>query len=78
MKKLAVMEFGLPGFGYESIMAPTPDWDNNALLEKNGKLDMPLLAVGGEASSGQYLSMLPGCSEKYNPTRGSQSGALAG
>lgn len=26
VEKLAVMEFGLPGFGYESIMAPTPEW----------------------------------------------------
>ncbi len=133
VKKLAVMEFGLPGFGYETIMAPTPEWDNNAnwhlglftlpdvalmafsgkeeallswffwhiaydgmavseshfqqylrllkrpgalragimyyasvwkdsednkaLVEK-GKLKMPLLAVGGEASSGQYVAML--------------------
>ncbi|MBI1186047.1 MAG: alpha/beta fold hydrolase [Alphaproteobacteria bacterium] len=30
VKKLAVMEFGLPGFGYESMMAPTPDWHNGA------------------------------------------------
>lgn len=28
--RLAVMEFGLPGFGYEDYMAPTPDWDNGA------------------------------------------------
>jgi pimeloyl-ACP methyl ester carboxylesterase len=27
---LAVMEFGLAGFGYESFMAPTPDWDNGS------------------------------------------------
>lgn len=27
VEKLAVMEFGLPGFGYEDIMAPSPDWD---------------------------------------------------
>lgn len=26
--KLAVMEFGLPGFGYEQFMAPTPEWTN--------------------------------------------------
>jgi len=25
-----VMEFGLPGFGYESYMAPSPDWDSGA------------------------------------------------
>lgn len=25
--RLAVMEFGLPGFGYESLLAPTPEWD---------------------------------------------------
>lgn len=30
VERLAVMEFGLPGFGYESFMAPTPDWDNGA------------------------------------------------
>lgn len=134
VKKLAVMEFGLPGFGYESIMVPSPDWDNNsnwhlglftlpdvalmafsgkedallswffwhiaydgmavsethfqeylrllrrpgalragimyyasvwkdsednkALIEAKGKLKIPLLAVGGESSSGQYVAML--------------------
>ncbi len=26
VKKLTVMEFGLPGFGYENIMAATPEW----------------------------------------------------
>jgi pimeloyl-ACP methyl ester carboxylesterase len=26
VKKLAVMEFGLPGYGYESQLTPTPDW----------------------------------------------------
>ncbi|MDP2121380.1 MAG: alpha/beta hydrolase [Hoeflea sp.] len=30
VERLAVMEFGLPGFGYESLMAPTPQWDNGA------------------------------------------------
>lgn len=30
VSKLAVMEFGLAGFGYESFMAPTPQWDNGA------------------------------------------------
>jgi len=28
--RLAVMEFGLPGFGYEQVMAPGPHWDNGA------------------------------------------------
>ncbi|MGB3627363.1 MAG: alpha/beta hydrolase [Henriciella sp.] len=28
--RLAVMEFGLPGFGYETVMAPTPEWTNGA------------------------------------------------
>ncbi|MBC7935525.1 MAG: alpha/beta hydrolase, partial [Rhizobacter sp.] len=26
VEKLAVMEFGLPGFGYETLLAATPDW----------------------------------------------------
>lgn len=26
VRRLAVMEFGLAGFGYEQLMAPTPDW----------------------------------------------------
>jgi pimeloyl-ACP methyl ester carboxylesterase len=30
IERLAVMEFGLAGFGYESFMAPTPAWDNGA------------------------------------------------
>jgi pimeloyl-ACP methyl ester carboxylesterase len=132
VEKLVVMEFGLPGFGYESIMAPTPEWHagsnwhlgfftvpqvaefafsgkerelltwffwhlshnesavsndhfeeyvkqvckpgalragieyyasvwvdkkNNEELGKN-KLTMPLLAVGGESSSSNYVGML--------------------
>lgn len=134
IEKIVVMEFGLPGFGYEQIMAPTPEWDNGSnwhlglftlpdvammafdgkerellswffwhiaydgsavsqehfnaylrylqrpgalragimyyasvwqdsedntsIVEKNGKLKMPMLAVGGEASSGAYVSLL--------------------
>ena len=30
VSRLAVMEFGLAGFGYESFMAPSPQWDNGA------------------------------------------------
>jgi pimeloyl-ACP methyl ester carboxylesterase len=26
VQKLAVMEFGLPGFGYEQLMTPSPEW----------------------------------------------------
>ncbi|MBC7934151.1 MAG: alpha/beta hydrolase [Rhizobacter sp.] len=132
VEKLAVMEFGLPGFGYETLLTATPEWNagsnwhlsfftvpqvaefaftgkerelltwffwhlshnesavnnehfeeylkqitkpgalragieyyaavwidkaNNEVLAKN-KLIMPLLAVGGESSSAQYVSML--------------------
>ncbi|MHA4846923.1 alpha/beta fold hydrolase [Flavitalea antarctica] len=132
VEKLVVMEFGLPGFGYETIMAPAPEWTagsnwhlgfftvpqvaefafagkerqlltwffwhlshnesavskehfeeyvkqiskpgalragieyyaavwedkkNNEELAKN-KLKMPLLAVGGESSSAQYVGIL--------------------
>ncbi|MCA0405256.1 MAG: alpha/beta hydrolase [Proteobacteria bacterium] len=28
--QLAVMEFGLAGFGYESFMVPTPEWNNGS------------------------------------------------
>ncbi len=28
--RLAVMEFGLAGFGYESFMVPTPEWSNGS------------------------------------------------
>lgn len=134
VKKMAVMEFGLPGYGYESIMNPSPDWDagsnwhlsfftvpqvaewafvgkerellswflwhishdenatsrthfeiyvdlmkrpgalragieyyasvwkdsedNTEIIEKEGKLTLPLLAIGGESSSAQYVGML--------------------
>ncbi|MBC8050471.1 MAG: alpha/beta hydrolase, partial [Chitinophagales bacterium] len=30
VRRLAVMEFGLPGFGYEQFMTPTPQWDAGA------------------------------------------------
>jgi pimeloyl-ACP methyl ester carboxylesterase len=132
VEKLAVMEFGLPGFGYETLLTATPEWHagsnwhlsfftvpqvaefafrgkerelltwffwhlshnesavsnehfeeyvkqiskpgalragieyyaavwidkaNNEVLARN-KLKMPLLAVGGESSSSQYVAML--------------------
>ncbi len=132
VEKIAVMEFGLPGFGYESLLTATPDWHagsnwhlsfftvpqvaefaftgkerellawffwhlshnesavsnehfeeyvkqitkpgalragieyyaavwvdkvNNEVLAKN-KLKIPLLAVGGESSSSQYVAIL--------------------
>ncbi|MBL7748394.1 MAG: alpha/beta hydrolase [Chitinophagaceae bacterium] len=132
VEKIVVMEFGMPGFGYEEFMAPNPQWDNSSnwhlslftlpdiavmafqgkeqellswffwhlsynasavsathfneylkLLKRPGalragvmyyanvwkdaknnkelakvKLKMPMLAVGGEASGGQWISQL--------------------
>lgn len=132
VRKLAVMEFGLPGFGYETQMIPTPEWHagsnwhlsfftvpqvaafafqgkerellswffwhlshnesavspehfeayvkqvskpgalragieyyaavwedklNNEVFAKN-KLSIPLLAIGGESSAGEYVALL--------------------
>lgn len=132
VEKIVVMEFGLPGFGYEEFMIPTPQWNNGSnwhlglftlpdialmafqgkeeqllswffwhlsynasavlpahfneyvkLLKRPGalragimyyanvwtdakhnkelarkKLTMPMLAVGGEASGGQWIAQL--------------------
>lgn len=30
VEKIVVMEFGMPGFGYEDFMAPNPQWDNGS------------------------------------------------
>lgn len=30
VEKIVVMEFGMPGFGYEEFMAPNPNWDNGS------------------------------------------------
>lgn len=30
LARLAVMEFGLPGFGHEALLAPTPEWEAGA------------------------------------------------
>ena len=30
VEKIAVMEFGLPGFGYENFLIPNPEWDTGS------------------------------------------------
>lgn len=134
VQKVAVMEFGLPGYGYEQMMSPSPDWhagsnwhlgfftvpqvaewaftgkerelltwflwhishdesatprehfniyvdlmkrpgalragieyyanvwkdaeDNKQIVNDNGKLQLPLLAIGGQSSSSHHVGNL--------------------
>lgn len=43
-EKIVVMEFGLPGFGYEDFMAPSPQWDNGSNWHL-GLFTLPDIAV---------------------------------
>jgi pimeloyl-ACP methyl ester carboxylesterase len=50
VEKLVVMEFGLPGFGYEEFMKPTPEWNNasNWHLSLFTLPDVALMAFQGK------------------------------
>lgn len=67
VEKIVVMEFGMPGFGYEQFMAPGPQWDNGSNWHLS-LFTLPDIAVMAFQGKEQELLSWFFWHLSYNPT----------